>query len=473
MKSAIGVLAGMVIAVLASWIGFNLRLNLAAIGFVQLLVVLLISMEFGFLQATLVSIVANGCLLYFFVPPIFTFAISDPKNWVALLVFELSALLVSRLATEAQKQTLRARAHQAESERLYDVSRQLLLLTRNGPPAPQILALIERVFGVDAAVLFDGSETTIDVIGTATTEFEAQAKSAYFQDRNFESADGTTWIRVLRLGVRSVGVLGLRGMGLTTGIINALAALSVTALERARSVERETRADAERQTEQLRTTVLDALAHEYKTPLTVIRTAASGLIEMGARSSTESELLSFIDAEVTHLSNLTTRLLQMSRLEKDHVQVRHQRIDLEELIETVLYSTKSVVAGHRINLRSDGKRTMILADRELVSMALAQFLDNAAKYSDPTSVITISTKVLIGEVQISVHNLGPRIAAEDRQRIFQRFYRIAQSSHMAAGTGIGLSISKRVADAHQGRVWVTSEEGQGNTFFFVLPLKTT
>jgi two-component system sensor histidine kinase KdpD len=161
----------------------------------------------------------------------------------------------------------------------------------------------------------------------------------------------------------------------------------------------------------------------------------------------------------------------MSRLDKADLRVRRERIDLHELLETVIASTKKILAGHLVDLRAPEKDISIHADRELITMAVTQFLDNAAKYSDPASTITVSTAAVAGEVHIRVHNVGPPIAPDDRQRIFQRFYRSSESSHKAAGTGIGLSISKKVADAHQGRVWVTSEEGSGNTFVLALPRK--
>jgi len=471
LKSAAGGLASVALPLLVTWIALSLHFNLAAAGFLQLFAVLVVALRSGFVQATVVSVIANGCLNYFFAPPFFSFGIGDPQNWVALLVFESSALLVSHLSAQAQKRSVRARTHQAESERLYEVSRQLLLLTRDGPLGRQVLALIQRVFSIEAAVLFDASEAAAEVIGTMTTDLEVQTKSAYLQDRDSQSDDGKTWIRTLRLGVRTVGALGLRAEGLTAANADALASLTAIALERGRSLARENRAEAERQTEQLRTVVLDALAHEYKTPLTVIRTAASGLVEMGQLSPIHSELLRLIDSEITRLSDLTTRLLQMSRLDKADLRVRRERIDLHELLETVIASTKKILAGHLVDLRAPEKDISIHADRELITMAVTQFLDNAAKYSDPASTITVSTAAVAGEVHIRVHNVGPPIAPDDRQRIFQRFYRSSESSHKAAGTGIGLSISKKVADAHQGRVWVTSEEGSGNTFVLALPRK--
>jgi two-component system, OmpR family, sensor histidine kinase KdpD len=137
---------GIALALLATWVGHQLRLNLAATSLLQLLVVLAVALKAGFWQATLVSALANCCLDYFFIPRVFTFHITDPQNWVTLIVFEISALVVSRLSTAAKRQAVEATRRRGELEQLYEISRQLLLLGREQPLNQQILSLIQKVF---------------------------------------------------------------------------------------------------------------------------------------------------------------------------------------------------------------------------------------------------------------------------------------------------------------------------------------
>jgi two-component system, OmpR family, sensor histidine kinase KdpD len=465
--------AGMALALLCTWVAYLLHLNLAATGFLQLLGVLGVALKAGFWQATIVSIVANLCLNYFFVPPKFSFYVTDPKNWVALIVFEISALVVSRLSTQVRAQAARATSHERELERLYEFSRRLLSLDRQRASGPEILPLIQRVFDVEEAVLFDAVKADLQSIGANASDLEKSTRDAYLAERDSQSEDMKTWIRVLRLGVRPIGAIGLHGDALTAVTANALASLIATALERANSFERETRAEAERQTEQLRTTVLDALAHEYKTPLTAVRTATTGLMEMGHLSPAQSELIALIDSEIERLNEITTHLLQTSRLDRADVRSRPERIDIDELVQVLVSTGKGLMPRREIQVTGLGSGACIRADRELVSMALTQFLDNARKYSAPGSSITVGIELVPGAVRVGVHSVGPPIPREDRERIFERFYRGSNAHHRAAGTGIGLSITKKVAAVHQGRVWVTSEEGNGSTFFLELPrLKT-
>jgi two-component system, OmpR family, sensor histidine kinase KdpD len=453
---------------LATWTAYEVHLNLAAACLLQLLVILTVALRAGFWHATLVSVIASCLLDYFFAPSPFTFYIADPQNWLVLAVFEISALVVSRLSTEAHQQARQAKTRQGELEQLYEISQQLLLLERKESVDARILSLIQNIFRVQAAVLFDAFRPRIEMLGADAGCMEPDVRGAYLQDRDSVSLDGQTWFRVLRLGVRPMGAIGLRGEKLTAATVNALASLTAIALERAHSFERESRAEAERQTEQLRTTVLDALAHEYKTPLTAIRTAASGLIEMRELHAPQTELVGLIDLEAKRLNELTTRLLLMSRLDRVDVRIRPQQIQVDELVQALLGTARTLLTRHSFHIEGLDTGAYIRADRELVNMALTQFLDNAGKYSDPDSTITLAVEAFPDTVRVSVQSAGPPIPYEYRERIFERFYRTPGSNHKAAGTGIGLSITKKVAEAHQGRAWVTSE-GHGNTFSLEIP----
>jgi two-component system sensor histidine kinase KdpD len=452
-----------------TWLAWQLHLNLAAASLLQLLVVLAVAVRAGFQQATLVSLLAIFFLNYFFVPPLFSFYVADPQNWIALGVFEVSALIVSRLSTQARQQAARALSSEREIERLYGFSRELLLLDRSRAQGAQILALIQRTFRMEAVVLWDAFSARMDRTEPAVAELESHTRAAYLKDREPPPLDDRTWIRVLRLGVRPTGAIGLRGADLTPVTVNSLASLIAIALERARSFESESQAQAERKGEQLRTAVLDALAHEYKTPLTSLRAAATGLLEIGGLNSIQVELLSLIDSEVSRLNHLTTRLLRMSRLDREDVKLQLEAVDSDELVRSVVGGMRDVLADRPVHIQSENGQAFVKADRELAGMALAQFLDNAAKYSEPASPISVSISPFAAEILISVRNFGPYIPTEERERIFERFYRNPLASHRVAGTGIGLSISRKIADAHRGRVWVTSDEESGNTFTLALP----
>ena len=453
-----------------TWLALQAHLNLTATSLLQLLAVLAIALRVGFWPAAVASLFANLCLNYFFVPPLFSLYIADPQNYIAVGVFEISALIVSRLSTQAQQQAARALHREREVERLYEFSLELLLLTREGTGGGETVALLQRIFTADAVVLLDAFDERVYKAGEDSVgDLELETRAAYSKSSHRPPSNGVTAIHILGSHAESLGAIGLRGGAFTEATANALASLIAIAMERARSLERESEAEAERRAEQLRTTVLDALAHEYKTPLTALRAAATGLIEMGNLNPVQLELISLIDSEVERLNLLTTRLLRMSRLDSGQVRLHPELVNPDELVRKVLSGMEDVLVGHELHIENLDGETLVEVDRELVSMALTQFLDNAAKHSDPASPITVSISATPIEVCLSVHNFGPVIPPEEKGLIFQRFYRGATARPKAMGTGIGLSISRKVAAAHRGRVWVTSAKERGNTFSLALP----
>jgi two-component system sensor histidine kinase KdpD len=279
----------------------------------------------------------------------------------------------------------------------------------------------------------------------------------------------------MRLGRKGTGAIALRAKHLNPLVADAVASIAAVALERSRSLEKEARAEAARQSEQLRAAVLDALAHAFKTPLTVIRTVSSGLLEAGALNPQETELVSLIDDETVRLTELATRLLQTARLEGTAASATTGECDPAQVVEHVLKSFEAQLDGRQVkvsvpDVSLSNPRLVVSANPDLVATALSQLIDNAIKYSFQGTPISVSVTTGTAEAVFSVHNLGPSIQPEDRERIFERFYRSPGTEYRAAGTGLGLSITRKVAEAHRGRAWVVSGEASGTTFFFTLPL---
>jgi two-component system sensor histidine kinase KdpD len=314
------------------------------------------------------------------------------------------------------------------------------------------------------------------VAGALVPDLGEAARNAWLMDKNEDNLPGQMWSRVLRLGHKGTGAIALRADHLSPIVADAIASIAAIALERSRSLEKETRAEAARQSEQLRTAVLDALAHAFKTPLTTILAASSGLLEAGTLNSQEAELVTLIDDQSVVLNDLTTRLLQTARLEGAEMHLRREECSLGELIDEVVEPFRAQFNIRPARILVPDREAPVSGDSHLIVTALRQLVDNAIKYSDPGTAITISAEAAQtgngagkGEILISVHNEGLAIRPEDRDRIFDRFYRSPGTEHRAAGTGLGLSITKKIAEAHQGRVWAGSGQN-GATFFFALPL---
>ncbi|MDR3719682.1 MAG: DUF4118 domain-containing protein [Bryobacteraceae bacterium] len=463
-----GYAGGAASVILVTLCAYRLHLNLSTSGSLCFLIVVLASGVWGFWEASVTSLIAVGCLNYFFVPPVMSWVVPDPQNWVALAAFEISALTVSRLSTRMHSQARAETQQRVQLEKLYELSRRILFLDRRQRTGTQIVSLIQELFQTESVAIFDAALARVDAAGPRAVDVEQLARRAYFQDCTLEGADAHTWAHVLRLGSKPAGAIAFSGPQVDLLTIEPIASLAAIALERARSFENESRADAARQAEQLRTAVLDALAHAFKTPLTAILTASSGLLEAGRLCADDAELAALIDEQGEHLNCLTTELLQMARIDAAEVRLRRERISVLLLIEDVIARYREQLGGRRVDISGAPSQLEVYGDRAILKSALEQFVDNACRYSTPGSPISVRAEESLGEIVIAIHNEGPPIRSADRERIFERFFRAEESRHRAPGTGLGLSIAKKAAQAHDGRTWVVSEEHSGTTFFLAL-----
>jgi two-component system sensor histidine kinase KdpD len=451
----------------AAGIAFWMHFNLSTAGSLELLLIVLIALRWGRIPATIASVVAVFCLNYLFIPPIFKLTVTDPENWTSLLTFESTALLVGALSSKARINAAEADLQRQRTAKLYELSRAILLLDRRSSVAGQLAALIREMVGVESVdfwVIYDQANGSTS---EGTLPSESSAEQTYCEGRDSDDADLGTSRRVLRLGTTAIGAMVLRGWDIDPSLADAVASLAAIAFERARSLENESRAEASRNVEQLRTAVLDALAHAFKTPLTGIQTASSGLLALGQMTETQTELVTIIDEEVNTLSKLATRLLQTAALEAKQVRLRRSKFSAVELVEGLVQSQEQSIRD-RIDVIAASPMILVEADAELIRLAVLQLVDNAVKYSRVGTRIQISVAQGDVETLIRVANFGSAIRAEERDRVFERFYRGADAVRGPAGTGLGLSVVKKIAEAHQGRTWVESE-GDKTSFVFALP----
>ena len=291
-----------------TYLGFALHLNLTTISLLYLLAVIAAALYLGFWRASLISLLAAVCLDYFFTEPIFHFYITDPKDWLALGVFQVSAIVICRLSAKELRSSADAARNRAGMKQLYELSRNSLLMDLSQAPGPQLVVLIQRIFNAHAVALFDLNLGRQDRAGEWLEGEQDVAKECYLSGIAIDDSPAGTWRRLLLAGSDRVGALVFRGQ-LTPPVADALATLAAMAIDRHQSFEKEARAENASKSEQLRAAVLDALAHEVKTPLTVVQTASSGLLELGPLTASQRDLVVLINDEAIRLNDLCTRLL--------------------------------------------------------------------------------------------------------------------------------------------------------------------
>jgi two-component system sensor histidine kinase KdpD len=464
LESALGIVAVILVAAFAYWCGWLLPVALL----LYLLIVVPTALLCGFWQAVIVSLSAVFMHGYYSTHQTQTSLAADPANTVTLLAFVLVALVVSRLSARVNGHAREAESWGGQMHDLYEFTRRTLELNLHVEPGPQLAELVHEIFALEAVALFDADLHNVYQAGFWNVDPREMAQNVYYFETSDDDPETGLGRRVVRLGTVPVGSLAVRGdtSPLTN---NAIASLIAITFDRYRAFANESRIETERRTEQLRSTVLDSLAHAYKTPLTAIRAASSGLSEMGHLSPGQAELVALIDEQADQLGSLTTRLLTTARLDAGEVKIHATPVGVASLIEEVVASLADRLASMKVAIKIEDESLVVNCDRQLMVMLLTQYIDNACKYSIYGTTITIRVVRANAEVIFSVHSFGPVIPIADRERIFNRYYRSTTYSNRAGGTGIGLSVAKRVAQIHGGYVWVTSDETEGTTFFAAIP----
>jgi two-component system sensor histidine kinase KdpD len=464
LECALGIVTLVLVAAVAHWSSWLWPVS----ALLFLLIVIFTALLCGFWQAVIVSFSAMVVQALFTARQTQLAMASDPANSVKVLVFILVALTVSRLSARVTGHAREAESWGGQMHDLYEFTRRTLQMNLHVEPGQELADLVHEIFALEAVAVFDADLHEVYQAGYWSQDPLELAQNVYYFETSDDDAESGLGRRVVRLGTVPVGSLVVRGE--TSPLTNnAIASLIAITFDRYRAFANESRIETERRTEQLRSTVLDSLAHAYKTPLTAIRAASTGLGEMGRLSAGQSELVALINEQTGALNELTTRLLTTARLDAGEVTIHAQAASVGGILEEVLASMKERLASMKVSVELADENLVICCDRQLMIMLLTQYIDNACKYSIFGTAITIRIALAKAEAIFSVHSYGPVIPMADRERIFDRYYRSSNYSNRASGTGIGLSVARRVAMIHGGSVWVTSDEHDGTTFFAAIP----
>jgi two-component system sensor histidine kinase KdpD len=447
--------------------------NATTAGFAYLVLVLAIASTWGFIESAAASVAATLTFNFFFFPPVRTFTIADPQNWVALISFLTASLIASRLSTTARRRAIDAMERQQDVERLYTFSRSILLIGESGEPfAKQLIMKLAEVFGMSAAVLYD--RRTGEMFRAGPTEFEGvedQIRDAALQGTSFSDARKNRVITAVRLGTAPIASLALQGPSMPDSVLQGIANLVAVGLERAKAQDLAHQVEAARRSEELRTTLIDAMAHEFKTPLTSIKAATTSLLSAPEQPvDNRTELLRIADEEAEHLRALIDNAVEMARLDTAHIEVHLAHADIGEIVRDVVASMRKEIDARTVEVTGgDRGRSAIPVDQRLIRLALKQMLDNALKYSPRGKPVTVTVSGGDATITVDVTDRGPGLPVSEQARVFERFWRSPSVKKRVPGTGLGLSIAHSIARAHHGDLTVTSRPGE-TTFRLTLPV---
>ncbi|HEY3157834.1 MAG TPA: DUF4118 domain-containing protein [Vicinamibacterales bacterium] len=458
-------------------------------GALTLLLVVLWVATFGRLWvATIVAVVATLCLNFFFIPPIGTFTIADPENWVALFVFLVVAVIGSQLSARAQERTREAVARRNEVTRLFDLSRDVILTTETAGALDALARRIARRFefgrvaiclpadrgwrvyqGGDEPVVVDEQQLDTTLAqARGALEFDARQRAYGGHATGRDAAGRPVSLVPLRHGIKTIGVLAIGDSTLEVGTLDAVAGVAAIAIERAQFLADREAAELVRQKADLASTLLATLSHDLRTPLTAIRVAVENLQQRDLPLESRREQASVALSELDRLTRLFQDILDMARIDASAIPIDRQWVTPADIVDAAAAQVRHELEGRALRVVADAE-AQIQIDPRLTSAALAHLLENAAQYSPANRPITVTAHADRTGMRVSVQDEGPGLDPGELDHLFERFYRGHAARQTSFGTGMGLAITRGLLSAEGGQVWAENVPGSGARFTITVP----
>lgn len=449
---------------------FKLHVNQTTVALMFLVMVLLTSAYWGLRYAAVMAVVATAAFNFFFLPPVGTFTIADPQNWVALFAFLVTALVASNLAERARREAEGAKQRRKEVERLYGLSQRLLASDNVLELLNALPRYVQDTFSVGSVVAMATDHPTVYRSSLDAVFEESVLRSTLLRGEPITQG-GVSYVP-LRLGMRTVGALGVAGADLSRETLDALGSLAGLAIERVRALEALSKNRAEQEHERLRTALLDSVTHEFRTPLTSIKASVTTLLSGAALDdSGRRDLLTVIDEETDRLNRLVGEAAEMAQLDSGMFKLDLQPHSIQDALQPALKDAEGSLQNHPVEVTITPDLPKVRMDVQRIREVLMHLLENAGKYSDAGVPIKVTSEVKGDRLVTSIADRGPGIDSFEQTLIFEKFYRGQHQRYTAPGTGMGLAIAKVIVEAHGGAIGVVSQSGSGSVFSFSLPLE--
>jgi len=494
-SSALAYLGALLAVAACTGAGFLMfpQFDLSNIIMVYLLGVITVAVQFGRGPSILASVLGVAAFDFFFVPPRWTFAVSDTQYLVTFAVMLVAGLVISTLTSHVKFQAESARKREQRTAALYAMSRELVEATTTVALVDVAVKHIAEVFDCEVFLLFPdpvrhGPVTIAPVpspyslatltdhdLGVAQWVFDNGERAG----RGTDTLPSATSLFVpLRTRGAIVGILGIRPRSaaraslLTSDQIRLLETFAgqvALAEERIRSAQDAQQAKLQVEAERLRSSLLSAVSHDLRTPLAAIAGASSTLVDgEGLDSTTRHELAESIFEESERLNRLVANLLDMTRLEAGALTVRKEWQVVEEVVGVVLNRLSRRLHRYKVTTHLAHDLPLVPFDPLLVQQVLTNLLENAMKCTPEGGEISVSAQVADADVQIDVADRGLGLVPGEEEHVFEKFYRSARSTS-GSGVGLGLTICRGIVELHGGRIWTRNRPDGGACFSFTLP----
>lgn len=462
--------AGATLAVIVAIYRLWLHVNPTTVALTLLLLILSLAARWGLRYAVLISIAATLCYNFFFLPPLGKWTIADPQNWIALLAFLTTSVIASRLSTRIREEARAAQSREHEVDVLFRLSRELLQTDNVAELLRTVPDAIARITGTVSVALYLSDEDQAYRSTSSAEAFPEERPTALMLLPRLTRLKTGAAVP-LRTGVRPRGVLVLGPTILSDETLEALAGLVSISIDRVQALEKAARNEAAKESERLRSLMLDSITHELRTPLTAIKASATTMLSSALLTNEDQqELLTVIDEETDRLNRLIAQAVEMAQLDTQDVHMNLQPVSIEEVVRQSVRASATQLAGREISITHDPDLAHVLADGTWLQRAFCNLVENAAKYSPPGSPVTIRITKNAETIAVHITDRGIGVPVSEQQLIFEKFYRGRAQMHRQSGTGMGLAICRAIVEAHHGTIRLSSAPGEGSTFTIELPI---
>ncbi|ARP96058.1 sensor histidine kinase [Bordetella genomosp. 13] len=454
-----------------------------------LLAVVGVALRHGRGPAALASVVSVALFDYFFVQPLSSFAVSDVQYLVTFVVLLGVGLLIGQLTAGLRAQARTSAKREADARGLYEFARELSSALMPDQIVAAASAFLNAAFGARSALYVLALDDRLALASSPDPDMAALEPSLaqWVYDHGRPAGAGTSTLSnspllylPLKAPMRVRGVLALQAPGRPFSAmpeaqrqLDAYATLIAIALERLHYVEVAQQALVNIESERLRNSLLAAVSHDLRTPLTSLVGMAETLMrDPAALPGATRDTAAAMRDQAQRMHALVVNLLDMARLQSRDAPLRPEWQSVEELVGAALASMRESLAGRQLCVGRLSDLPLVECDGILIERVLCNLLENAAKYTPPGSPIHIDARAADGELHVEVRDHGPGVPEDMRQRIFEKFTRGGRES-ATPGVGLGLAVCKAILEAHHGRIWVEpGQGGSGARFVFALPLGT-
>jgi two-component system, OmpR family, sensor histidine kinase KdpD len=465
-------------------------LGVTSVALVLLLGVLASAVTFGLSASLLACILSALAYNFFFLPPLYTFTVTDPENIVTLAVFVVVTLVASNLAARMRAQTLTAQLRAKITQELYQFSRKLAGAASLDDVLWVTVHQVALMLKLRVVILLPGTaglnvragfppEDQLDEADLAAAKWAWQHNHA--AGRGADTLPGGKRLFLpMQTGRGSVGILGLDGDNpgplLTPDqrrLLDALSDQASLAIERVNLVRDIDQTRLEAESDRLHAALLTSISHDLRTPLASILGCATSLssAQTTLDETARTNMILTIREEAERLNRFIGNLLDMTRLESRSLAPQGSLADLSDVVGAVLRRADPILSAYKVEVRLQPTLPMLSIDMVLMEQVLFNLLDNAAKYSPQGSLIGLRAARVHDVVQIQVVDEGGGIPEPDLERVFDKFYRVHGTDRRRAGTGLGLAICRGFVEAMGGRIQAQNRtDRSGAIFMITLPV---